>query len=342
MRLGAVGELGLISKLAAVLGPAGEGVAVGIGDDAAVLAPAPGSHLLASTDMLVEGVHFNLAWLSPRELGKRILAPNLSDIAAMGGRPRWALVTLALRPDLEVEFLEEMYRGMQELADEFKVGIVGGDTCRLPERLAVDVAILGEVAPGRAILRSGAAPGDLLVVTGSLGVAAAGLAWLGGAGATPTGGVPAGALARVLAAHRTPRPRVREGQFLAGDGRITAMDDISDGLATETREMARASRVGMLVEGDRVPISTATAAVAAALGADPLDLALYGGEDFELLCAFRGSEAEALDLGARLVQATGTGLSVIGRVLPAGEGVKLVLPGGDPIPFPEGGYDHFG
>lgn len=340
-RIADIGEFGLIRRIAAVLGPAGEGVFVGIGDDAAVLATDGRRSLLASSDMLIEGVHFDLAYFSPEDLGRRLVAVNLSDIAAMGGIPRWALVSLGLRPEMEADFVERMYTGMDEVAREFGLTIVGGDTCRSPRALVIDMCILGESGE-RITLRSGARPGDLVLVTGQLGASAAGLGWLRNLkdGEDPAI-LPRTAVQEAERAHLAPRPRVREGQVLASDPRVTAVDDVSDGLAAEVGEICTASGVGARIELGRLPVSAAAAQIGPLLREDPTDLALYGGEDYELLFTFRGSEEEAAALAEKVLQDTGTAVTTIGWIVPASKGIKAVFLDGREVSLARRGYDHF-
>lgn len=339
-----VGEFALIERLVEVLGSvsqgAGQGVIRGIGDDAAVLQQTPGTRLLVSCDMLVEGRHFDLAYFTPRDLGWKALAANLSDIAAMGGRPRWALITLGLKPDLKVNFVEEIYAGLALLAEEHGVVIVGGDTCYSPDRLVIDICILGEANRNEVAYRSGAVEGDMILVTGQLGASAAGLEWLRRRHEMP----PIEGSEELERAHLTPLPRVKEASILIRSGLVGAMNDISDGLASELYEIAQASGCGARIWVERLPISWATMEMARYLGTDPLAWALYGGEDFELLLTIRGGKGSPLrarKLAYSLKRATGTPLSFIGRILPATEGVGLVYPDGRVEQLKPCGYNHF-
>ncbi len=343
MKVSEIGEFGLIDRLARIVGRGGDGVVKGIGDDAAVLEPAVGGgRLLASCDMQVDGYHFELEQITPEQLGHRVLAVNISDIAAMGGRPRWALVTLGLTPDIEVEFAERLYRGLHKLAEEFGVSIVGGDTCRSPERLVVDVAILGEAHAKGVLLRSGARPGDLLLVTGEVGSSAAGLACLRAQEELDRAGIGPETTSRLVSAFLTPIPRIGAGRFFVECGLVTSTDDISDGLASETNEIAQASGVGFRVWAEHLPVAPETKEVAGVLGEDPLRWALYGGEDFELLFTLRpGSGSQAVeDFIQAAEEAAGIPVTVIGEAVPASEGVKLVH-GGEMTDLRPGGYDHF-
>ena len=343
LRLQDVGEFALLERLVKILGPAargsGKGVVRGIGDDAAVLQPAPGTRLLACCDMMIEGRHFDLSYFSPRQLGWKALAINLSDIAAMGGRPRWALVSLGLRPDLTVSFVEEIYAGIAELAGRFGVIVVGGDTCSSTDHLVIDLCLLGEVSKAGTVCRSGAKEGDLILVTGEIGAAAAGLAWL-------REGEKAGdeSVEELCQAHLKPVPRIEEAAILTKSGLLGAMNDISDGLASELHEIAQAGSCGARIWAECLPISRATDLMARRLGLDPQDWALYGGEDYELLFTVSGgkkSPFKVRKLCRSLSKMTGTPLTVIGRITSASGLVEIVQPGGKIETLMPGGYNHF-
>jgi len=311
------------------------GVRVGIGDDCAVLEPVAGRALLATTDLLLEDVHFRRRYARPRDLGWKSLAVNLSDIAAMGGRPRWALVALACPEDVTTEEVEAFWAGALALAAEHDVAVVGGDTAASPHGWAVNMTVLGE-ATLPPLLRSTARPGDVLAVTGALGRSAAGLALLEHPDAA--GGLPVDAREDATGAHLRPRPRVREGQWLAAAGGVTAMIDLSDGLATDLGHITEESGVGARVELPRVPVGASARAVAAALGRDALAWATGGGEDYELLLAC-APDAYAR-LAAGLETATGTPLSAIGEIAAAGAGLRWTDAAGREVPV-EPGFEHF-
>jgi thiamine-monophosphate kinase len=295
-----------IRTLAAAAGD-GAGVRVGIGDDCAVLEPRPGAVLLATTDLLVEDVHFRRRWAEPADIGWKSIAVNLSDIAAMGGHPRWALVALACPEGTSVAEIEAFYEGALALARAHEVTIVGGDTSASPAGWIVNVTLLGDAVQPR--LRSTAGGGDTVAVTGALGRSAAGLAVLERESAP---GVSAAHLAEVTAAHLRPRPRVREGQWLAAAGGVTAMMDLSDGLGIDLPRLLVESGAGAAVDVDRLPVDAATRAVAAALGADPTAWATGGGEDYELLLTCAPGAIERLQRG--LAEACGTRLTPIGEI----------------------------
>ncbi len=260
---------------------------------------------------------------------------NVSDIAAMGGRPRWALIALACPETVQMDEAQAFYGGLQALAAEEDVVVVGGDTCASPRGWIVNVTLLGEaIAPP--ILRSTARVGDVVAVTGSLGRSTAGLAVLE-APQAPTG-IAADVLADVTTAHLRPRPRTREGQWLAQAGGVTAMMDLSDGLATDLGHICAESRMGARVELRRVPVDASVHAVALVLGRDSLIWATGGGEDYELLLTCEPGAFDRLADG--LAGATGTRLTAIGEVVGAAEGIRYLDACGEVVPVGPG-FEHF-
>jgi len=334
-----VGELGLIRRIREAVGGAEEpGVIIGIGDDAAVLALGPGAALLATTDLVVEDVHFRRAFASPRDIGWKAVAVNLSDIAAMGGRPRWALVGLAIPASTEVDEVEAFYEGMREAAASHNVAIVGGDTSESPRGWFVSVTLLGEHT-GTPRLRSAARPGDVVAITGTVGRSAAGLAVLeSGVERVRAAGIDAEAVEELRRAHLRPTARVAEGRWLGEAAGVHAMMDCSDGIATDLGHMCRESGVGARVRIDRLPVAEAAREAARALGRDPIEWAAAGGEDYELLLTCDPASAGALAAGLRA--ATGTAFTVIGEIDGSATGIIWVEPDGRPVEI-RPGYEHF-
>jgi thiamine-monophosphate kinase len=318
-------------------------VETGIGDDTAVLLPLPGARLLATTDLLVENVHFRRAWASPFDIGWKAMAVNLSDIAGKGGRPLWALVGLALPAPADPAEVESLYEGMRQAAAPYGVAIIGGDTSTSPGGWFVNVTLLGE-HEGSPRLRSGATPGDAVAVTGTLGRSAAGLAALeaGRAGLGPRlRQVRPATLEAVTAAHLRPTARVAEGRRLGAAAAVHAMMDCSDGLATDLAHICRESGVGARVALSRLPVDPAAREVAGALGAEALSWATSGGEDFELLLTCDPASVDALQDGLR--RATGTALTVVGEIeaFNALEArVTFLDAAGEPVAVAPG-YEHF-
>lgn len=326
-----LGEFGLIGRIQRQLRQPEADVRVGIGDDTAVIDTGGPALLLATVDMQVEGRHFLRARTPPELLGRRVGAVNLSDIAAMGGVPRWALVSLALPSRLPVRWVDSFYSGLDQILGEFGAYVVGGNLSGAG-RISADLTLLGEVARDRVLTRRGASPGDAILVTGSLGRSAVGRAAL-------DAGSEGGQAASVIALHRSPWPRVREGQAVAAAGGVTAMIDLSDGLAGDLPHILDASGCGATIDARLLPIADDTRSVAVALGLDPLTLALAGGEDFELLLT--ASPQVVTRLRAAVASVSDTPLTQIGEVRPSHTGRTLTLPSGVVVPLRPGGWDHF-
>ena len=274
------GERDLIAAIRARLPQPPSWLSVGIGDDAAVVEPPRGALEILTTDALVEGVHFDRRFSAPRDIGWKALAVNLSDIAAMGGTPRLALLSLGIPDTLPPHDVDALIDGFLEVATKHHVTLAGGNITRSPGPLFVDVTVTGYARRRHILTRGGARAGDELYVTGDVGAAAAGLRWLREPAATPVAGIEACA-----DRHRRPEPRVRIGALLGRNRAATACMDLSDGLADAVRQMATASGVGARIDADAVPIPQAARACFAAAGLDPVTAAAAGGDDYELLLA---------------------------------------------------------
>jgi len=282
----------------------------------------------------VEDVHFQRATHGPADIGWKALAVNASDIAAMGGHPRHAVVSLMFPGDLEVGWVDGLYDGLLEYAAGAGIAVVGGNLAQAPI-VIVDVALLGEVEPHRLVRRDGARPGDLVAVTGTLGGAAAGLAALRLGMTDPPGQT---LIARAVCAQRRPRPPLTAGRLLAASGAVQAMIDLSDGLAVDLWRVCEASGVGVRIETARLPVDPAAAAVAAAQGRSATEMALSGGEDYELLFAVAPSDADRVL--ARLAAETGRPATVIGEFTLASADRQIV--GEDGVqPLTPNGWTHF-
>lgn len=334
MRIGEIGERKLIEMLAAeVFSGQRDNLPVGIGDDAALTVPTPGKLLVTTKDMLVEEVHFLRRAITPFDLGYKSLAVNLSDIAAMGGAARHAYVALALPAELTVEYVLDFYRGMKELAGLHGVSVAGGDTVGSPGPLVISVTVQGEVDKDKALLRSGASPGDILCTTGALGASAAGLSViLGGLDCPPQ------EKKQALRAHLRPVPRLREAAFLAAASSVSAAIDLSDGLIKDTGEICQQSGCGALLYADRLPVHPAAVCIAALQGQDPLDVALNGGEDYELLLTV--PPKAFLALGAAYFRNFGTRLLPLGEIT-ATEGIFMITKEGNREKITFKGFRHF-
>lgn len=315
------------------------GVKTGIGDDAAVMKPSAGSDIVVSCDTMVETVHFLPETMQHYDIGYKAMASSLSDMAAMGATPRWVLIALTVPPGIwTAEALQELYDGLYACADRYGTAIVGGDTTSSKSGLTVTVTVIGEAAEDRSLLRSSALPGDRVFVTGPLGNSAAGLHLLLKAG-QPAGPVEdmEDAIRPLALAHRRPEPRIDAGAILASSeaGICGALNDISDGLASEAWEIAEASGVRITLDQERIPLSAELTRYASAAGVDPLDFALYGGEDYELVGTVRGDRASEL---AALFEAAGKRIWLVGEVTAAGvkkESDRNVSGDPDTVPVPE-------
>lgn len=326
------GETALIEQLARIFGSAPPEVVLGIGDDCAVLALTPERYLLWTIDTLVEGVHFDLRYTSLKQLGRKALAVNLSDIAAMGGEPRYALLSLGWPPLWELAQALEIAAGLQEMAEQFEVRLIGGDTVRSPAGLMVSLTVLGQVSAGELRRRDGAQIGDRVYVTGFLGEAAAGLAVL-----RQRLELPDSQKAALVRAFLDPQPQLTAARVLAKHRLATALIDLSDGVASDLYHICRQSRVGAHLNAERIPISPAVRQVAALLSCDPLALALQGGEDYHLL--FTSPPAAESRLYNRFQAAALPLPCAIGRIV-SGERVYLDTPQGR-RDISGAGFDHF-
>ena len=337
MKISQIGEFGLIQRIKNALPNPPVEVVVGIGDDVAVLKISDFDYLLATCDAQVENVHFQRGAISPYQLGRRVAAINVSDIAAMAGIPVWALVSLALPQDIETGFVDALYEGMHEQLGLADAVIVGGNLSRIEKDIVVDVCLLGKIRPENLLLRSGARKGDLILVTGWLGDSRAGLEVI----RQPNFAISEGSRKQVEERHLTPQPRLREGQELGSSGLVHALVDVSDGLLGDLRHICRASRVGAEIWVGNLPISSAAKEIARAYGQDIAGWALAGGEDYELL--FTASPQFSAEVQRILKERTGTWSHVVGRIVDEAEGLQLCLENGRKIVFSEGftGWDHF-
>jgi thiamine-monophosphate kinase len=325
----------LIEAIRRVLSGEEPGVVVGLGDDAAVVEHGTGQTVL-TTDLLVEGVHFDLGSISARDLGWKSIVVNVSDIAAMAASPRYALVSIGLTPQVEASWVMELYGGMRSACEEYALTLVGGDTNRSPA-VVLSVAVTGEVAPGRAVRRSTAQPGDVIVITGELGAAAGGLALSRAHPSRAAAALSEPWARELIDALARPTARVGEAQTLAQAG-VTAMMDLSDGLAKDLSRLCAESRVGARIELSDIPVSEALRRGATTLGVDPLELAIGGGEDYELLATLDITDLERAR--TELDERFGVTLTDVGVIIEGG-GQIAVDAQGRAAPLDPKGWDHF-
>ena len=303
----------------------------GIGDDAAVLRPAGGGELwVLTTDLLLEDIHFRLAETTPQQLGHKSLAVNLSDVAAMGTRPRFYTVALGLPRTVSREWILNFYQGMTELGRRHGALLVGGDMSGSKSEVYICVSVLGETVKRRVLYRGGGKPGDLLYVTGTLGRSAAGLKLLEAGqrkGTTP-------AEQEAIRAHREPEPRCAAGLWLAKQGLVRAMMDLSDGLSADLPKLCAESGAGAEIYTSQLPLFEGSRGWAS----EPLELALHGGEDYELLFAVSPRKAAHLEA---VYPRTYPPITKIGTMTSRRGVFWMEKPGQSARRLPERGYDHF-
>jgi len=331
-----LGEFGLIDRLVRSGCGDGEGVVLGVGDDCAVIDDGAEQRLLLTTDLMAEGVHF-LSSADPVKLGDKLLAVNLSDVAAMGGEPRHAVVALAVPEALDVSFLDGVYRGLRRRAARHGVTIVGGDTTASRSGLVMSITLTGRVEPDRVMRRDGACAGDHILISGAIGDSAAGLSLRTSVlGKTRDAGLEQADVDYLLARHDTPEPRVYLGRALAVDGEVSAAIDLSDGLASDLRHICQRSGTGAVVHVDRLPLSSPLRRCAASIAADARVFATCGGEDYELcITAAPGAVARL----KRRAEQVGMDLTDVGEIV---DGSELRWQDHDGERFePSGGWDHF-
>jgi thiamine-monophosphate kinase len=330
--------------LRARAGSPAQGLRLGIGDDAALVSFRHGYEILLKSDMSIEGVHFQTGLHPPRAVGHRALARSLSDIAAMGGRPRFALVSLALSKRSTRAWMESFIAGLLDLARRCGVAVIGGDTAVVHDATVVDLIVAGEVEPGKALRRSRARPGDAIYVSGWPGASALGLELLKRqprlsraieAGPRGTSTVRAHGtrltLERALRAHLYPQPRIALGRFLLEQNLVSAAMDVSDGLSTDLGRLAEASGVGARLQEDLVPKPE----LFESRSEDSLALALHGGEDYELLFTVPTAKVARVPRVFR-----GVALHHLGEITES-KSLRLVQRNGKEHELRPAGYDHF-
>jgi thiamine-monophosphate kinase len=314
-----------------------ESLIAGIGDDAAVFRSSSGKESVITADLLVEDIDFRRTTTPPFLLGHKALAVSLSDIAAMGARPLWSLISIGVPADVwQTEFVDHFYGGLLELANHYGVQLIGGDTSRTNENIVIDSVVAGECAAGTAVMRSGAKPGDQIFVTGSLGAAAAGLRLIERGAHLAEQNLAdedSQKLDHVLIRQLRPEPRVGWGIVLGEERLATAMIDLSDGLSSDLNRLCEASGVGALIDSSLLPIDSRVVELCGRRALDPLQLALHGGEDFELL--FTVKPADAARLPRRV---DGVEIKQIGEITTGG--VKI-LEGARVWELKPGGWIHF-
>ena len=285
-----IGESGLIQRIAKNYQSSHPSVISGIGEDAAALKISEQKILLTTCDLLLEDIHFNLSLTDSYHLGRKSLAVNLSDIAAMGGTPRFFLVSLAIPSHISVEFIDDLYRGIMEMAGEFNTQLVGGDTNASPDKLMIDITLLGEVDPDHLLKRSGTQVGDSIFVTGTLGDSALGFFAL----ERDNNLNEPLSINTLTLRHISPYPRIKEGKVIAENHLASAMIDISDGLLADLNQILTLNKLGATVWTSQIPLSNDFKQFQIKQEHNKLDFALKGGEDYELL--FTSSKTKEKDI----------------------------------------------
>lgn len=332
MKLSDIGEFGFIDRIAAPGLVRSEGIVKGIGDDCAVISLDGPDYLLVTTDLLVERVHFMLDWAGPEFIGAKSLQVNLSDIAACGGTPRDAFISLAIPSYIDVEWLDGVYKGMREVATEAGVNLLGGDTTGSKGHLTINVAVTGLVPAGQVLFRHTARPTDVIVLTGPTGRSAAGCdLLLQGLRMNDVSARP------LIESHLLPRAHLRQARILAQSGACTAAIDVSDGLSSDLQHLCSNSGVGAVIREQGLPVDPDLARVAPSLGKDPLHWVFHGGEDYVLLAAVK---RERLTDVMGLFTREGLALFPIGEFV-AGTGIEFARIDGTLQSVPGSGWDHF-
>lgn len=330
-----LGEFGLIERIKGSFRSRDRRLIQGIGDDTAAISTAGDKAILITTDLLLEGIHFDLRLNSAYYLGRKALAVNLSDIAAMGGIPQYFLLSLGVPRRYPVEFFNEFFRGLKELSRDYRVALIGGDTSASAGKLTISITVLGEAPRAQVVGRAGAAAGDQIFVTGTLGDSLLGLKIL------QDGGNPVHSLRRlprVVRKHLDPRPRIKEGRLIAEKGLATAMIDLSDGLLADLSHLTREIGLGARLWREKLPLSNYYRRNILRFEKDRWNLALAGGEDYELLFTVAPAKVEPLK---RLSSRFDCRLTHIGEVVEGKEDLKVVDKKGKPYKIDLHGYDHF-
>jgi len=327
-----IGEFGLIDLIKNKFIPHGPGTIVGIDDDCAVTEGRDGFHTIYTCDSQVEGSHFITERVPPFLLGQKVLAVNLSDIAAMGGSPRYALLSLVLRSDISLDWIDTFLNGFQQTAQRFRVDVIGGNLARTRGELVLDVTLIGEIKTGRLFLRNQAQVGDAILVTGCLGDAAAGLQIL-----LEEQRIDSGREQYLLNRYFLPEPRIDVGKILGETDLRLSLIDISDGFSQDLGHILERSQVGAVVNVEHIPLSEALISWCSDRGFHPLDFALSGGEDYELI--FCAPRSDAIHLQSLIQQKTGVPVSIVGEIV-AGRELTMRKNGRD-YPYQTRGWNHF-
>lgn len=332
MKLKEIGEFGFIERFKPSFDHLITNGITGIGDDCSIIPTGEDKDLLVTTDLLIEGVHFLREAIPPFQLGIKSLAVNLSDIAAMGGKPVGSFLSIAIPSDVDIEYLDSFMEGYHHLSDLHKTPLLGGDTTKSLHHLAINVCVIGKCSTGKAKLRSHAKPNDLICVTGVLGNSAAGLQ------AVLQNIKKDDDVSILISYHHQPEPRVKEGMLLANIAGVNAMMDISDGIASDLLHILKASGCGATIDIDKLPISETMSKVAINNGWNKYQLAATGGEDYELLLTI--SPEYYNEANKAFSKTFNQPLMVIGRIVEGAPTISWSF-NGNPTSESLHGFNHF-
>ena len=337
-RVSTLGEFGLISSLTSTIADCQLPPPQGVGDDAAIIRPQSGYEWLVSKDLLIQGIHFDPRLSSYRDIGYKAVAVNVSDIAAMGGNPHYLLAGIAVPATTPVMDIRNFYRGLASLCREYQIKVIGGDTCASRKDVFISLTIMGKVKTGQALCRKGAKVGDLIYITETLGDSRAGLRLLQKGARGRTGQLPKSIVRFLIQRHLHPTPRVSLGRELSKRQMATAAIDLSDGLSGDLRHICQASKVGAVIDLANIPISHQCATYAQHNHKFLMNLALHGGEDFELLFTIPPNKQKPLHrLATRLAQK----ITHIGIIQPHHQGIQFKGQDGKLHALSHQSYDHF-
>ncbi|TET52662.1 MAG: thiamine-phosphate kinase, partial [Desulfobacteraceae bacterium] len=304
-----------------------------IGDDCAVFGPYSGRVLLFTTDMLVEDIHFLKAKITPYQLGWKTIAVNLSDIAAMGGRPLFLLISLAIPAEMNIELIQDFYKGMKDICEHYEVNILGGDTVASPDKLVISVSLIGDAKENEVLYRSGARPGDSIYVTGNVGDSSAGLKILKNEISPPKS-----IASHFIKIHNEPKPLIKTGRIIAASRLASAMIDLSDGLLSDLGHICKESGVGAILFRSKIPLSSELKLLASRVKFNPIDLAFSGGEDYLLLLTV--PKAKIKDFEILYKDKGSSPLYLIGEIREE-KGVRMVNDDGSIEEIRIRGFNHF-
>jgi len=333
LKFSEIGEFGFIESIKKECITSLKGVIKGIGDDCAVFGPYSGRVLLFTTDMLVEDIHFLRDKLTHYQLGWKAIAVNLSDIAAMGGRPLYILISLAIPAKTNVELIQDLYKGMKDICEHYTVNILGGDTVASPDKLIINISLIGDTKEEEVIYRSGARSGDKIYLTGNVGDSFAGLKILKNEISPPNS-----IGSHFIKVHNEPKPLIETGRIIATSGLASAMIDLSDGLLSDLGHICKESGVGAMLFRSKIPLSSELKLLASRTKFNPLDLALSGGEDYILLVTVH--EANSKDFELLFKDKRPSPLYLIGEIREE-EGIRMVNDDGSIEEIDIRGFNHF-